>query len=647
MSESGWSIRLFETNDYADEATVDSFSNFKRTKARMLDSVIAFSGMYGIDNYLIWNIHKDLPHYDFSTLALDLNIFMYKSTGIISFQDFYRVQDIRYNTVKKQYTVYALSETTVRLRAKLVGYNVKSLSYLENRTAREVIEEVIAKNNIFRVIFHEDNDATKNMLHYEYRYFDIDPEWTVLDFIEYIADDNKYEWCIDTFVDKETNKPYYILHIGHELKADLNMNASKPLSIEIDNQSESLYTMKITTNTSPMQPLASWEKTHKCVWSKHTAGKGGGISKGCFVPTGMGHFDKHLFVRTLEGEIERSIGSSILNRRKVRIPSINIGNILKDEGIVDGKTLPYIDEVSIQKNPKTYTITEPHNIIINRGDDLAVQHQLERATRSTPYLDHNAGLFFPSPKLDNSPPNSIIFNVNGKRESAVIGPYVLGDGRVDENGNRTLIIPIKNRDDFRFRLPNGGEIYYKSSIGEQETGSWIFQAPLGFTFKTDVITDPGDIPSELRIGGEENSSTITFHDNYFTIEGPISLLTLREDGDFLITPSYDSTGQNAPRYAFYLRNISGEIILHADDNIDIEIRSEGVLSSGTINIDTLTGTINIGANANAVNIAGGANTLAHKNHNHIAAPAMDGVFKVPLMGSVAANTTGTTKTKAD
>ena len=456
MPDSGWGIRIIEANEYGDDATIDIFSNYKKSKARNLDTLVAFSGMYGIDNYLIWNLHKDLPHYDFSGIALDLSLYMYKSTDIVYFQDFYRVQDIKYNTIKKQYTLYALSESTIRLRAKLVGYNVKSLSYLENRTARQVIEEVIAKNNIFYVVFHEDNDATKNMLHYEYRYFDIDPEWTVLDFIEYIADENSYEWCIDTFVDKATNEPYYILHIGHELKADLDMNASKPISIEIDNQSESLYSMKITTNSSPMQPLASWEETHKCVWSKHIAGKGGGISRGCFVPVGLGHFDKHLFVRTLEGDIERSIGASILNRRKVRIPSVGIGNIIKDEGILDGNTSPFIDEISLQKNPKTYTITEPHNIIINRGDDLVVQHQLEKATRSTPYLDHNAGLFFPSSVLDTPPPNSLIFNVDGKRESAVVGPFVYGGGRED------LVIPFKeSKGDLRLQLPNGWCLYIK------------------------------------------------------------------------------------------------------------------------------------------------------------------------------------------
>jgi len=609
---------MFEANDYRDEATIDHIDNFTKGKSRQLDTILTYNGMYGIDNYLVWNIHKNLPNYDFSTVALDLNLFMYKSTDIPYFQDFYRVQDIRYNPDKSQYTLYAISVSTEKLHSKLSQYGVTSLSYKENRTAKQLLIDIIEKNNIFYLRFHDDTLSTENMLHYQYRYFDIDPEWTVLDLIEYIADDNKYEWCITTFVDKETNKPYWFLHIGHELKADTRMNATKKFNIEDDNISSSVYTMKITTNGSPMQPLASWEETLRCLWSKHTIGRGGADnSKGCFAPVGMGHFPKILYLRTLEGEIEKYNGYSMLNKRKIRIPSVGIGNILKDEG--DN----FIDQVSIQKNPKTYSIREPHNILINRGEDILIQHQLERITRSTPYLDYNAGLLFPSSKLNEgeSPPNSLIFNVDGKRESAVLGPFVYGDGRInrDEEGNPTgdpkLVIPIKNRNDLRFRLPNGGEVYYQSFFGEQETGNWIFQAPVGFTFKSGVITEPGEIPNERRVEGEEDSSTITFHDNFFTIEGSVSLLTLKDDGSFWITPKTDESGQNAPKFIFLLNNNDGKITISGDNSIDIEISTEGALSSGTININT-TGVVNIGAGASAVNLAGGLKTLAHGLHIH-------------------------------
>ena len=385
MPEAGWGIRFYEANNYNEKATIDFASNYGE-EARTLDSIIAFSGMYGIDSYLIWYIHKNIPSFDFSTVALNLRLTMYKNVEAVYFQEFYRVQDVRYDPNKSQYVLFAISEGSLRLHKKLISYDVKSLSYKEDRKAEDVIKDVIQKNNIFHVVFHKDGDSTKGLPHYEYRYFDIDLEWTVLDFIQYICDDNLYEWCIDRFIG-EDSVPHFVLHIGHELKPLNYRNATKKFEREIDNVSTSVYGFKITTSPSPMDVLAHWEESHKCVWAKHSAGKGGGISKGCFVPLGQGHFDKEIYLKSLEGNIEKDIGYSLLKRQKKRLYSVTIGNILTDEGILkDDKgnttgTSPYIDEISIQKNPDTYAIREPHNIILNRGDDLAVQHQLERATR--------------------------------------------------------------------------------------------------------------------------------------------------------------------------------------------------------------------------------------------------------------------------
>ncbi|KKK55313.1 hypothetical protein LCGC14_3075800, partial [marine sediment metagenome] len=350
--------------------------------------------------------------------------------------------------------LYAISEATVRLHKKLISFGVTSLSYDKDRTAKELLEEVIQKNNIFHVIFHEDKESTKHMLNYKYRYFNIEPDWNILDFIEYIADENRYEWCVDKVIQSKNQEPIWVLHIGHELKALTYRNATKKFNMETDNISESIYSMKITTDGSPMQPLSHWEENFKCVWAKHIAGKSGGISRGCFVKIGQGHLPKDIYLKTLEGEIERNIGYSMLSnppKRKVRISAVTLGNVLKDEGIVDGKVSQYIDVVSIQKNPKLYTINEPHNILFDRGDGMMVKHQKEHITRSTPYLDHEAGLLFPSPRLEEgkTPPNSIIFNIEGKSESAVLGPFVYGDGRIDRDedgkptGDLKLVIPFK------------------------------------------------------------------------------------------------------------------------------------------------------------------------------------------------------------
>lgn len=649
MADSAWSIRFFQANNYKDSGTIDFVSNFKKGKSRQSDTIITYSGMYGIDNYLIWNIHKDLPNYDFSTVALNLNLCLYKNPDIVYFQDFYRVQDIKYNPNKSQYTLFAISETSVKLHLKLIDYGVTSLSYKENRKASDIIREVIEGNDIFYVVYHEDEGGTKDMIDYEYRYFDIDPEWTVLEFIEYICNDNMYEWCIDKKID-EDNIPTEILHFGHELKAMSYRNATKDFEIERDNISHSIYSMKITTDGSPMEPLAHWKEEFRCIWSIHTAGRTGGNSKGCFVPIGMGHFDKYLYLRTLEGNIEKNIGYAMLTNpphRKNRISSVGIGNILKDEG-----SSQFIDVVSIQKNPDRYPIREPHNILIDRGDDIAVQHQLEKITRSTPYLDHEAGLFFPSPKLDNPPPNSLIFNIDGRRESAVAGSFIIGDGRVDKEGNQTLKIPVKSKDDFRLRFPDGAELFYNKI-----EGFWSLNAPHGIILK-DNTTDYDYTPDSRRVEGDEDSSIFIFKDNNLVIEGPVSLLMLKEGGCFDVVPKTQPNGEGSGTYAFECNNDFGRINLYANNKInikadkvngeiDIEISDSEGLLLGTININTK-GTVNIGANASAVNIAGGGSgdELAYKNHNHIGAPAMDGLFKIPLIGNVASNMQGTTKTKA-
>jgi len=620
---SAWSIRLFEANDYSDEATIDFMDNFTKGKSRQLDSLRTYNGMYGIDNYLVWNIHKDLPNYDFSTVALDLTLFMYKSTDIPYFQEFYRIQDIKYNPNKSQYTVYAISETTEKLRSKLIKYGVTSLSYKENRTAKEVLIETIEKNKIFYLRFHDDTVSTEDMIHYQYRYFDIDPEWTVLDLIEYIADDNKYEWCVTTFVDKETNHPYYFLHIGHELKADEYMNATKKFNIEDDNISDSVYTKKITTNGSPMQPLAHWEENLRCLWSKHSVGKGGADnSKGCFAPIGMGHFDKVLYLKTLEGEIEKNVGYSMLNRRKVRIPSIGIGNILADEG------LEYIDKISIQKNPPTYSIREPHNIIINRGDDIVVQHQLEQITRSTSYLDHRAGLLFPSPKLVDdeenkiSPPNSLVFHIDGKRESAVLGPYVLGDGKKDENGNKTLTIPVKDKGDFRLQFPNGWCLYVNED---------------GDTYLNIKDIDPGIKPEDMRdialaeIAGlwfiQKEEDVIEYRigvddDNYFYMRNKENNMILQGDGSLLIQayksiyltsrdPSQCTISltpeENGNKGGILIQTYAGKIQIKSADGGNIEIDTSGNITIGS-------------ASSLSVKIAGGGKKLSHGTHTHQVTP---------------------------
>jgi len=667
MADSAWSIRFFQGNNYKDDGTIDFVSNFKKGKSRQLDTIVTYSGMYGIDNYLIWNIHKDLPNYDFSTTVLNLNLYLYKNTDIVYFQDFYRVQDIKFNPSKSQYTLFAISEASVKLHTKLINHGVTSLSYKENRKASDIIRDVIEGNNIFYVVYWEDEEITKDMIDYEYRYFDIDPEWTVLDFIEYICNDNMYEWTLDKQID-EDNVPIEILHFGHEIKCLSYRNATKDYEIEKDNISHSIYSMKITTDGSPMEPLAHWKEKYRCIWSRHAAGKSGGISRGCFVPIGMGHFDKYLYLRTLEGNIEKDIGYSMLTKKHKKFPSITMGNILKDESVKTdefGNTvemLPYVDVVSLQKNPKTYSIREPHNIIINRGDDIAIQHQLEKITRSTPYLENEAGLLFPSPKLigdegnEISPPNSLVFNIDGKRESAVVGGYVYGDGRFDNIGERMLKIPFKRREDFRLKFPDKSELFYDSL-----EGFWALESPHGFVFKNSAVTKYDQTPANRRVEGD--NTVMVLKDDMFWIEGPTNLFQLEPYGCFHVIPTTDELGNlGEGRYQIHAWNDLGEIDLYADNKINVKISEvngvidieigpdgtyEGVINintGGTVNIGMNATTVNMGTSITNVNLAGGAKALAHAQHIHTIPPG-PAIPGPPVATS--ACTDNTTRTKAD
>jgi len=625
MADSAWTIRFFQGNNYKVDGNIDYVSNFKKGKSRQSDSIVTYSGMYGIDNYLIWNIHKDLPNYDFSTVVLNLNLCLYKNPDIVYFQDFYRVQDIKFNPNKSQYTLFAISETSIKLHAKLTQYNVTSLSYKENRKASDIIKEVIEDNNIFYVLYHKDKEATEDMIEYEYRYFDIDPEWTVLDFIEYICNDNMFEWTLDKQIN-EDNEPIEILHFGHELEAMSYRNATKDFEIEKDNISHSIYSMKITTDGSSMEPLAHWKEELRCIWSKHAAGKGGAISKGCFIPIGKGHFDKYLYLRTLEGNIEREIGYSMLTKGKKRFPSVSIGNILKDESVETDefgnttKMLPYIDIVSVQKNPDSFSIREPHNILIDRGDDIAVQHQLEKITRSTPYLDHEAGLLFPSPKLDSSPPNSLVFNIDGKRESAVVGGYVYGNGRMNKEGGKTLTLPFKEKKgDFRLQFPNGWCLYI-----DEEGNTQLLARDVDPTTKPNIggqpsqeaiqiITKKECVPSEIRLFCENNN----YIDIIASLNGVNNITNIANTGEVWIKGGIRikiTTGNLLQNYVVI--GVSGEdnagikILTVGSDPIDIESES------GTININTK-GTVNVGNDASVIRLGGGGNKISHGDHKHL------------------------------
>lgn len=457
----GWIVRLYAANDY--QGTIDLIGNYKEYHNRMKDDVTVFSGMYGIDDYMIWQIHKNLGNYDFAGINIDLKLFIDQNTNRPFWHKQYKVLDVTYDSDLSKYILYAMGLDSVKLKTKLIDYGVKSLSWSENRTPKQVLIEVLQDNDIFYVEYMV-SPYEQNLKNFEYRYFDIDENWTVEDFINYIADQNEFEWYVRNGV----------LYISNECKAIKAMNATRKFDLETDNISSTAWFKKYYGETRPMDVMAHISETWRCVWAKHSAGDSGGISKGCFTKIGIGTLDKENYLKTLEGEMEKRLATKLFIDNS-RNHYITLGNIIKDTGWND-----YIDEVSMQKNKELFKVNEPSDIKIDRGDEATspLTQTKKEVCRSTPYLDANGGILFPSPWLapeadkdfneDNhkwkgNPPNVIIFQVDGKRESSVVGPYVMGNSEVDFKEQKT---PTKRTQDFRFSLPNGWTMYVDAEFGK-------------------------------------------------------------------------------------------------------------------------------------------------------------------------------------
>lgn len=436
-AQGGWAIRLYEPGNF--DKTIDIVSNFKEFHERTLDDIVVFNSIYGLDSYMLWYVHPDMHGYDFNTVHLNLRLFTEMNKNRSFWENKYRVVDVSYDPRMHKYIVLALTEDSVILNTKMVSWKPPSIKFVEGREGWELLTEVLEDNGIFGVqYFKSPNEELVNFLTEQ---FVIDPDWTVRDFINYICDDNKYEWYV---YDK-------ILYVGRELQARNKMNITTKYSSKRDKIGTSSFFKKVQTDLIPADVLGHTQKKWKCVWVKHYVGANGGFSKMCFTKIGGGKIDKGLFHQSLEGSRERTNAAYIFSHNKFKSYSVGIGNILKDEG-----EALYVDEVSVQKDTDTYKVRNPNEMVLDRGDEddfSKIVTLKEHVARSTPYLDHNAGILFPSMQLDEPPPNSIIFNLKGREESSVLGPFVMNNGK-------DLVIPLQdNKLDFRLQLPGGWCLY--------------------------------------------------------------------------------------------------------------------------------------------------------------------------------------------
>ena len=600
MADAGWACRVFVPNDYTPQGTVGIFSNFKQWGNRQNDNLTIFCGMYGLDNYLLWEMDRDIPSFDFSSLAIEVKLFLHKNNRMLYFNDVFRVPNPpTFNSKTKQYEIYAISEDSLRLQTKLIKWGVSSVEITGTEQMTDVtgellpqpiiiLKKLLEKYNIFMVFFHKDFSDNINALHKKYPSFTVEKDWTVFDLINYIAMDNGYEWFVK-------NRE---LHIGHEVMADRVKNCGKPYDPQTDNLTHGRFFMRNETIPSPASLMCHYQEQKRCVWFIQKAGARGGKTIYCFAPISSGTIKKDIYENSLEGEIEKNNAADILHRNKLFSTAI-LGTIVKDDGLE-----AEIDEIAVERDVTDLATSLPHLQKFNSGRTIELTQVKKRVSRWSPYLDHRAGILFPSQRLADFPPNSLLINVKGRDEEHLQAGMVFGPD---------IVIPVKgDKLDFRLQFPNGWCLYVDKD---------------GVTYLQPDGTPPSSVPT-----GDDSKVHILLH--------PDGHIVINKDENTYITIEEN-----------------GEINIKAEGDINVDCVNAKVSASTKAEVDAPT--VDIGASANAVNIAGGAKALAHAQHTHtetmahthtvLALPGLIPQPTGPAIGTDTINpcTDNTTKTKAD
>lgn len=426
---SDWALRLYDPETNKTIMYVSSFYNANR---REYDNITVFEGMYGIGDYLLWKIHKDLRGMDLSGASIEVKLFIEGDKEKQFWSQKYEAVEIRYNPNKDYYLLYAITPSCAVLDTYLYEYGVNSLTFKKNRTPIEVLEGVLKENNILNVRYNEiSNDLTQ----YEYRTLTLNRDWTVRDFINYICDENNLEWKV-----KKGN-----LFVGYELPALKKYTSSGQLTDGSD-VFESAFFFKYVGDTRPMELLSHWRGEFRCIWAKHSVGASGGVSKGSFVRIAGGTVSKRQYIETLENGLERSKIPLLFQQNSYS--SVGLGRIFKDSGWE-----MHVDEITTEQTPENLKVQTPEEM------EFTEQFNTKKhATRSFAYLDNEAGIQFPSLQLESKEdrkksPHSLIFNPKRKDSGSVVGLYVPRKG---------MVVPFKEKDDFRMQFPNGWVMYVDS-----------------------------------------------------------------------------------------------------------------------------------------------------------------------------------------
>lgn len=442
-----WAIRMFSPFD-TDNESLTFVGSFDNADGRFHDDIVVFSGMYGIPDFMLWYVHEDMEAYDFSKYSLDLRLYLVGDVDEIYHQDQYRVISISDDPNSNRKVIYAIQEEYALLETLLFDAELFSLPYDKTRGPVELLREVLTNNGLLAVVYMEHFDPDKKTFLYEYPTFAFEPDWSVFDFIDYVANENALEWTIKNG----------ILFIGPELWTYEKLNATDSIDAgEVLKIVKTPFVTKLYMSGMPLDVLYYYEFKEaqnmnelRCVWVRHQVGAAGDKTIGCFVNIGT-KISKEIFIDSLEGKKE--IGEAYYKFFKNRLfKQIKVGAVVLDES-EEGYDSKFIEQMTYEKTFNDWIKKTPRDRVLNKTDPSYILHKVGR---TTPYFGSGEGILFPSPE---TPANFIALMPDDRIENTVQGPFVIG------NGTEEFIVIKKNAKDFRFSLKNGFTVYI-SEAGE-------------------------------------------------------------------------------------------------------------------------------------------------------------------------------------
>jgi hypothetical protein len=440
-AQAKWAIRMFSPFD-TNNTSLTFVGSFDNADGRFHDDIVVFSGMYGVPDFMLWYVHEDMETFDFSKYSLDLRLYLVGDVDKVYHQDQYRVVSINDDKNSNRKVVYAIQEEYALLDVLLFEAEIYSLPYDEKRGPIELLREVLEVNGILSVVYQEHFEEDKKTMLYEYPTFAFEPDWTVYDFIDYVASENALEWTIKNG----------ILYIGPELWTYESLNATDPIDQgEVLRIVRTPHVTKLYSFGMPLDVLYYYEYTAgpnmtpmRCVWIKHQVGEAGDKTIGCFVDIGTS-ISEDIFVDSLEGE--REILEAYFRFGKQRLfKQIKVGAVVLDES-EDGYDSKFIEKVTYEKVFEEWNKKRPRDRVLNKDDPSYILHKIGR---TTPYSGSGEGILFPSPE---TPANFIALMPDDRIENTVQGSFVIG------NGTEEFIVIKKNAKDFRMSFGNGWTLY--------------------------------------------------------------------------------------------------------------------------------------------------------------------------------------------